>query len=71
MAPLSSMGSFDGLNSNRRLHNVEEAEKKINIICIFTSYNPDLFIEEFKYRKNPTTVFPRIVSAKVILSSDT
>ena len=28
MAPLSSMGSFDGLNSSRRLHNVEEAERK-------------------------------------------
>ena len=34
MAPLSSMGSFDGLNSSRRLHNVEEAERKRKFIYL-------------------------------------
>ena len=53
MAPLSSMGSFDGLNSSRRLHNVEEAErkKKSQMHLLTSYYNPDLFIGEFKYRK--------------------
>ena len=61
MAPLSSMGSFDGLNSSRRLHNVEEAErkKKSQMHLLTSYYNPDLFIGEFKYRKN--TILKHVV----------